>query len=277
MFSALEHRACDEGQPLDGSYLEDAARDAPRFEARYKLGTRLIVQSGIRNVLEIAAGHSPRGLQMTEDPTVTYVETDLSGIIAQKQAAVRTVGVTRSNLFIEQANALNGDDLVHAARHFTHGPIAVINEGLLSYLTFEEKENMARTVHRLLKQFGGMWVTPDIPLAEHMRNERVGRSITHDSARIGRNLETNRFVSEDAAREFFEQLGFSIERHTLREVERDLVSLKGTNVPPEDIAASLNRPVFVMRAGGELAEEDEQIPVSGRETDIMERPEITLP
>jgi hypothetical protein len=47
---------------------------APQIKARYKLVSRLLVENSVQQVLEIATGLSPRGLQMTNNSNIEYVE-----------------------------------------------------------------------------------------------------------------------------------------------------------------------------------------------------------
>ena len=57
---------------------------APMFEARYKSITQLIHKSGTSQVLELACGYSLRGLDLTQDGKLRYVETDLTDVVATK-------------------------------------------------------------------------------------------------------------------------------------------------------------------------------------------------
>ena len=51
----------------------------PQFEARYKLLNRILRKTGIKQIIELASGiFCPRGIEMTQDKTVTYVELDRS-------------------------------------------------------------------------------------------------------------------------------------------------------------------------------------------------------
>ena len=58
---------------------------APMFEARYKSITELIQKSGAAQVLELACGYSFRGLDLTQNDAIQYVEVDLSGVIETKR------------------------------------------------------------------------------------------------------------------------------------------------------------------------------------------------
>ena len=64
---------------------------APMFEARYKSITQLILEAGAPQVLELASGYSLRGLDLTRNSTIRYVETDLPGVVAQKLSLLQDV------------------------------------------------------------------------------------------------------------------------------------------------------------------------------------------
>src|SRR5690349_21675380 len=64
---------------------------APMFEARYKGLTRLIQRSGATQVLELASGYSLRGLDLTRNGALRYVETDLPGVVAAKLGLLEDV------------------------------------------------------------------------------------------------------------------------------------------------------------------------------------------
>ena len=125
-----------------------------------------------------------------------------------------------------------------------------MNEGLLRYLSFKEKAVVARNIHFLLSQFGGVWITPDITLANIIK---VENSVTQNQtekahALVGTNVENNSFESIEKAQEFFENLGFTVERHSFMEVIDELVSPKRLGQTQQEVGALLKDPcVFVMR------------------------------
>ena len=142
MFDELEAiRTANSADTL--SVMKDT-KLAPQFEARHKLLNRLIEQTGIKQVLEVAAGLSTRGLELSSDSSVTYVEVDLPAMMTDKRNIVTDLeqkGVIpkRPNLHIEDGSAVEPNDLLKAANYFdSHKPVAIINEGLLRYLNFDE-------------------------------------------------------------------------------------------------------------------------------------------
>ena len=90
-------------QTLTGKSAEFMTQSAFNLEARYKTTDQIIARYRITQVLEIAAGLSPRGLAMTEDPNVVYVATDLPEILEQEKAIAESIlaklNIHRSNLY----------------------------------------------------------------------------------------------------------------------------------------------------------------------------------
>jgi len=240
--------------PEDVDMLEKmkAPELTPYFEARYKLINRLLKENKAEQVLEVAAGFSPRGISMAEgNPALKYVELDLEGIINEKEQINKALAEQgkieeRENHHLEKGDALDMQSLFLATRHFDKKPIAVVNEGLMRYLTFEQKAQYARNVATLLKEFGGVWITPDINLkglmkAAQPRTEKFSRD-------LGIDINANLFENEAEARKFFEDLGFIIEIHPFREIENDLVSPEKLGTSADTLSDLIDEAfVYVMR------------------------------
>lgn len=223
---------------------------APQIEARYKLVSRLIVENSLQQVLEIATGLSPRGLEMTGDSRIKYVEVDLPTMMSHKRKIVGSLG-SNGNLHLKVGDALDLDSLKAAVAVLDQArPLAIVHEGLLRYFNFDEKAIIARNIHSLLETFGGVWITPDITLrtvlstaSSEDRNqiEKVGQ-------RIGINIDQNRFENVDEAQEFFEDLDFAIERHRFTEVMDELASPARLGQTRQEVEALIGGAyVFVMR------------------------------
>ena len=150
----------------DGPWSEGAARAfAPVFEARFRTVSRVVAEKGATQVLELAAGLSPRGIDLARQGIV-YVETDLAESMTRKREIVTAIlGAVPENLHLCTASAIDRSQLLECCLPFVTGrPVAVTAEGLLRYLTFDEKALVARNVHEILRRYGGWWITPDVHL-----------------------------------------------------------------------------------------------------------------
>jgi O-methyltransferase involved in polyketide biosynthesis len=228
----------------------------PMFEARYKLVNRLLKENNAKQILELAAGFSQRGIEMAQDPLVEYVEVDLPGVIAEKRGIVEKLIADKKipeqqNLHINEGSALDIRDLSKAAESFRNEPIAVVNEGLLRYLNFDEKATVARNVHELLERFGGVWITPDITLREGLfgqTDEKMKAQTDRVQKLVGVDFSKNVFDNEEAAIKFFGELGFDVERHAFTEMTDELVSPEKLGLSPDQVERLIGRwVVFVMR------------------------------
>lgn len=243
--------------PVEIEYLENVKKSklVPQFEARYKLTNRILAENKNNQVLEIAAGLSPRGLIMTEEnPLLRYVELDLPAMAQRKRKILRTLfeqhkAEPRNNLHVEDGDALDNDSLLAAARHFRREPVSILNEGLLRYLGFDQKTTVAKNVRSLLEKFGGVWITPDITFKKiaAFQQERED-SRKRVMAISGINVEKNAFENADAARKFFNDLGFAVEQRDFLEIRDELSSPKKLGLSDEETGEMLKSfVVFVMR------------------------------
>jgi O-methyltransferase involved in polyketide biosynthesis len=226
-----------------GENPNDALWTAPIVEMRYRAVDMLVNLCGYKNVLELAAGLSPRGLVWScAHSDGFFVETDLPAVIEEKrkilQGIVRTT-TQGNNLGLMETSATNRNHLLLAASAFKGGPITIITEGLLQYLTHEEKRQVAENVCAILQQSGGVWITPDIPCKERMQalsyaDPRVSVLHTKVSQVTGRDLQENSFETLQDAQGFFMSVGFTVQSWSQRELvpEESLVSPSRVNVHP---------------------------------------------
>jgi O-methyltransferase involved in polyketide biosynthesis len=238
----LAEESCSEEtfKELVGDMDKSIIGFTPLIEARYKVTDKILEQRGINQVLEIASGLSPRGLAMTENPNVIYVATDLPNILEQEKAIAEKIitetNISRPNLHFQTANVLNRQSLYAAASFFRPSKrIAVVNEGLLMYLNRQEKGAAASNILELLKQNGGLWITPDVSTKKFMErifqaNENLRKIASHISGITERNIENNTFADDDDTRQFFDDAGFVIEEFQHSYIIDELSSVKSLGI-----------------------------------------------
>jgi O-methyltransferase involved in polyketide biosynthesis len=219
-----------------GPWSEDAARAfAPVFEARFLAVSRVVAEKGATQVLELAAGFSPRGMDLARQGIV-YVETDLAESMTRKREIVTAIlGSVPDNLHLCAASAIDRSQLFECCSPFVTGrPVAVTTEGLLRYLTFDEKALVARNVHEILQRYGGWWMTPDVHLRSLTQRQTTDyRKQEHET--LGRSLDANYFEDLDHAQSFFEGLGFAVDSRPIFENLETVIP-----VPGSDQAVDLN-------------------------------------
>ena len=220
-------------------------RLAPMWEARYKVTNRILAERGITQVLEIAAGLSPRGLAMTENPDVVYVATDLPKILEEEKEIAEAILVKlnsqRPNLHFQAANCFSMDSLSTAAAAFNHDrPLAVITEGLFSYFTRDERKALAGNIHELLEKYLGFWITTDVHTKQSLQkmsqfDENAKKRLIRISSSTESTLESNFFEDENDMKQFFEKGGFKMEEYSYINVFGELSSVKILNLTQEEI------------------------------------------
>jgi len=239
-------------QTLAGVSMESITQFTPLFEARYKATNQIIAQRRITQVLEIAAGLSPRGFEMTSNPKVVFIATDLPQILEQAKVIEETIfkkmNIHRPNFHFQIANALVREDLLQAATPFAFDkPIAIITEGLLLYLTREEKEALAGNIYVLLNKYGGLWITSDVNSIQSWEKLSQGnedmqqQQIQNLSDITGRNIEKNMFSDENDMRQLFTKSGFKIEAYPYSNVLEELSCLKRLNLNRDEIFKVLQK------------------------------------
>jgi O-methyltransferase involved in polyketide biosynthesis len=221
---------------------------APEIEARYKLANRLLDKVGAQQVLELAAGYSSRGLVYAQKG-IKYVEVDLESVCQNKINAIESFMRVPDNLHIVSGNALEIGDLNECKKYFDkEKPLAIINEGLLRYLTFDEKKIVAQNVYKLLSEFGGAWVTCDVTPKNFLKNQdknlpSINKNLT---SLTNRNSINDRFEDKEHIIKFFGEIGFDVEFHYFSEAKNELSSPKILGIESEKVDSLIDFAMVVI-------------------------------
>ncbi len=223
---------------------EDLLWYAPIFEVRYKSVTAAIQRSGCRQVLELASGLALRGLAMSRDADMVYIESDLEGISAEKAQLIAILRARYSladqhNLSFPAVNAIEMSQLREAVKTLhPDEPLAVVNEGLFPYLSPAEMQAVARNIRDLLREFSGCWITPDFSIRGEVtqvsEQQRKFRRIV--SAATDRSMYNNAFDSLDQLEAFLGSVGFKAVVSNALEDVPEPVSMRVLGLPPSLLA-----------------------------------------
>jgi O-methyltransferase involved in polyketide biosynthesis len=149
-----------------------------RHRAIDALLERAIDQGCVAQVVEVAAGLSPRGLRFTRryGDRLTYVEADLPDMVARKRAALARIGSLSDRHRVEEVDALRdhgpGSLAELTGRLDTGAGLAIITEGLLGYLEKDAVRDIWRRFAQTLTAFKhGMYIS-DIHMGE-LQNAQV--------------------------------------------------------------------------------------------------------
>lgn len=223
---------------------------APEMEARYKLINKLLNKYGIKQVLELAAGYSSRGLIYSKKE-YNYVELDLKSVSKNKKEMLQSIekNIPKS-LNIISGNALKKDDFKKLESYFkTDEQIAVINEGLLRYLTFDEKRQVAQNIYELLSKYRGIWITSDVTPKKFIesQNNALQNFNKNVSSITSRNNLNDRFEDVNHIKKFFGNIGFElVEIHKFNEMKDELYSINELSIIDEKIEKTLEDAIVVV-------------------------------
>jgi O-methyltransferase involved in polyketide biosynthesis len=151
--------------------------------ARHKALDRLLQgwleEEGEVQVLEVAAGLSPRGWRFCEryGEPITYVEGDLPDMAARKRRALERMGSLGDRHRMEQLDALRPEGPTSlatvAAGLKPELPLAIVTEGLLSYLERRQLLDLWRRFADTLSGFRRGRYLSDLHLSEDGRGPLV--------------------------------------------------------------------------------------------------------
>ena len=158
---------------LGGPKLE--AYLLPRHRAIDALLERAIGAGEVSQVIEVAAGLSPRGWRFAQRHAdrIIYVEADLPGMAARKREALARMGSLSERHRVVEIDALEDEgpaSLAAIAADLDHGDgLAIITEGLLGYLPTDAVRGLFRRFARTLSSF---------PVGVYISDLHLGGAVT---------------------------------------------------------------------------------------------------
>jgi O-methyltransferase involved in polyketide biosynthesis len=176
---------------------------------RHTMIDHLAAASGARQILELAAGLSRRGVARSADSELRYTEVDLPPIVAHKRMLLERSeagreALARPNLRLVSGDVLEVDlaDLVDRT-----APLFVIAEGLFMYLKPEQQRALWRKVRGLAGDTqGGTFVFDLVPACEEPRPGAIGHALGWLMKRFtgGKTFERDPRTRDDLAAELRE-------------------------------------------------------------------------
>lgn len=210
---------------------------APEIEARYKLTNKILDDLNIKQVVEIAAGYSSRGVIYAKKG-YEYIEMDLEEVAKNKVRLLKEIASIPDNLHITSGNALNYADFEKCNEFLNKNKeVAIINEGLLRYLTFQEKEIVAKNIYNVLKKYNGVWITCDVTPKKFIEKQNVCLPDFNKNLNqvTSRNDLQDRFNDIEHIKSFMMKIGFkNIELHRFIEMKEQLKSFEILGVSKEE-------------------------------------------
>jgi O-methyltransferase involved in polyketide biosynthesis len=161
-------------EALGGTRLEDFL--LTRHLLIDSLLDEAIKRDEVSQVIEVAAGLSPRGWRFAEryGQRLTYIETDLPGMAARKRVALERAGSLGPGHRVLELDALRGGGeqslTALAAELDPSSGLAIVTEGLLSYLDRDSVLGLWRRAAETLGRFPNGLMISDL----HLGGENAG-------------------------------------------------------------------------------------------------------
>ena len=186
------------------------------FENRYWSIDQLLEDLSVKNILELSSGFSFRGLEVSKQKDIYYIDTDLPDVIATKKDFITALKdesfITEGKLELLPLNALDDKQFHEIINRFPSGGIVILNEGLLMYLDTKEKEILCGIIREILQERGGYWITGDI----YLKNKQKKLDLKVDDKTKEffeqHRIEENKFESFEEAEAFFRSMGFIVDK-----------------------------------------------------------------
>ncbi|MEL6457855.1 MAG: class I SAM-dependent methyltransferase [Cyanobacteria bacterium J06621_15] len=238
-------------EKFQGYKLDRPVEHAALFEARYKGINQLMNEFSSQQVVELASGLLPRGMIFSEDSNNVFIESDLPAVISQKQQLVEKLIGNRSNLQFEKIDATSHSNQfpLNADYFNSQKPITVVCEGLLMYLTLEEKRMVFNNVRELLQVYGGVWITPDLITKEDLNKRwQISPSWEQFELTVNQISQTSHkdiyFDNFEHIQQFVSLQGFTFKKYSMLDVFEQLTCLQPLKINI-DIAKSLLANSFI--------------------------------
>jgi O-methyltransferase involved in polyketide biosynthesis len=171
---------------------------------------RAIETGAVRQVIEIAAGLSPRGYQLARRyPAVRFIEGDLPESAALKRRLLDGAGLGGANHEVVTVNALLDDgpgSLAEVCAGLPAVGTAIVTEGLLGYFDLDAVTGMWRRFARALRGRGGGLYLCDLNLGGDAT--AAARAFRHALSWFARGEVHLHFDGPDAAAAALRAAGF---------------------------------------------------------------------
>ena len=173
----------------------------------------VIEHRDVSQVLELAAGLSPRGWRFTEryGDSLTYLETDLGPMASRKRAALERLGERPAGHRVAELDALRtGGPASLAAVVADLDPergLAVVSEGLLAYLSPSAVADLWGRLARALRMFAAGHYLFDLGVGSAM-TDTTARAFRHALGAFVRGRVHEHFPADDAAVAAVREAGF---------------------------------------------------------------------
>ena len=156
----------EEEKNIPKDKLEITKKIAPAFFSQVEMrfyGTNEMILNDKTSkiVLDLGCGYTPRGIKLANsDFSHKYIGVDLPEVIDTISPAVKDIIGENKNIFYHSVDLTNYSSLIEALGD-NQGELFITTEGVMNYLYQFELEEIINNIKKLLKRYGGKWVTCD--------------------------------------------------------------------------------------------------------------------
>lgn len=242
--------------PLDK--LEITKKIAPAFFSQVEMrfyGTNEMILNDktAKIVLDLGCGYTPRGIKLANF-SLKYIGVDLPEVINTIRPAVKEIIGENKNICYHPADLTNYSSLIEALGD-NQGELFITTEGVMNYLYQFELEEVIHNIKKLLKKYGGKWVTCDNTLLSTQQSiiaaslgmigenngnlAKIGENIASSMAKI-KKFE-NVFLDKDIEKtiKFLDDMGFELNvEKGINHIPKFIRSLAAF---PENILANMKK------------------------------------
>ena len=242
--------------PLDK--LEITKKIAPAFFSQVEMrfyGTNEMILNDktAKIVLDLGCGYTPRGIKLANF-SLKYIGVDLPEVIHTIRPAVKEIIGENKNICYHPADLTNYSSLIEALGD-NQGELFITTEGVMNYLYQFELEEVIHNIKKLLKKYGGKWVTCDNTLLSTQQSiiaaslgmigenngnlAKIGENIASSMAKI-KKFE-NVFLDKDIekTKKFLDDMGFELNvEKGINHIPKFIRSLAAF---PENILANMKK------------------------------------
>jgi len=179
---------------------------------------KAVRENGVRQIVELACGFSPRGYRFMEnhqDMGITYIEADLPNMANRKYNVLKKAGLLSKGHKIIPCNILIDEGelcLKNLAAKYLDPtvPTVVITEGIINYFDPKTIKGVWRRIGEIFNEgSGGIYLTDNLPLQKEHACFVLLDMFIKIMGVLSRGKLFYHFQSDDEAKATFKSLDFS--------------------------------------------------------------------
>lgn len=144
---------------------------------------------------------------------MNILEMNLEEVTRNKIRLLKDIASIPNTLHITSGNVLNYADFEKCSDFLDKNKeVAIINKGLLRYLTFDEKEIFSKNIYNVLKKHNWVWITCDVIPKKFIEKQNVCLSDFNNNSNqvTSRNDLQDRFDDIEHIKSFMMKIGLKI-------------------------------------------------------------------